>query len=316
MDSLPPLNPLRAFEAAGRLQSIRRAAEELLVTPGAVSRQVQRLETFLGVRLFRRDPREIVLTAEGEQYLAAIGRHLDGIREETQKLTGRKTIEILRVRAYTTFAMKWLIPRLSSFHASNPTTEVRLTTSNETVDFDRENVDGAVRLGDGNWGSVEVDRVMRNELVPLCTPDFLTAHSLAQIADLRNVYLLHSLVRPDDWRYWLDSARCAEVDPYAGGKYASSTLAYQATLEGQGVMIAQRELFLDDLKKGRLVQPFAHTLDRGDFTYYFIYPRNRLRNPAFRRFRVWLLEQAELAALESAALNGEEGFGPGSESAV
>jgi LysR family glycine cleavage system transcriptional activator len=300
MDNLPPLNALRAFEAAGRLQSIRRAADELLVTPGAVSRQVQRLETYLGVRLFRRDPREIVLTTEGEQYLAGISRQLDGIREETQKLTGRKTVEILRVRAYTTFAMKWLIPRLSSFHATNPTTEVRLTTSNETVDFDRENVDGAIRLGDGNWGSVEVDRVMRNELVPLCTPSFLTDHSLRSFDDLREVYLLHSLVRPDDWRLWLDSVGCSNVDPYAGGKYASSTLAYQATLEGQGIMIAQRELFLDDLKVGRLIQPFQHTLDRGDFTYYFIYPRNRLRSPAFRRFRVWLLEQAELAAIASA----------------
>ena len=302
MDSLPPLNPLRAFEAAGRLQSIRRAADELLVTPGAVSRQVQRLETYLGVKLFRRDPREIVLTTEGEQYLAAISRHLDGIREETQKLTGRKTIEILRVRAYTTFARKWLIPRLSSFHASNPTTEVRLTTSNETVDFDRENVDGAIRLGDGNWGNIEVDRVMRNELVPLCTPAFLNEHRLAELGDLAKVHLLHSLIRPDDWRYWLESAGCRDVDPYAGGKYASSTLAYQATLESQGVMLAQKELFLDDLRLERLVQPFSHTLDRGDFTYYFIYPRNRLRNPAFRRFRIWILEQAELAASLSSTI--------------
>lgn len=295
MDTLPPLNPLRAFEAAGRLQSIRRAADELLVTPGAVSRQVQRLETFLGVRLFRRDPREIVLTSEGEQYLAAITRHLDGIREETQKLTGRKMVEILRVRAYTTFSMKWLIPRLSSFHELNPTTEVRLTTSNETVDFERENVDGAIRLGDGNWPGVEVDRVMKNELLPLCTAAFQTRHALKEVADLGHVPLLHSFVRPDDWRYWLEAADGQSIDPYAGPKYASSTLAYQATLEGQGVMIAQKALFLDDLRSGRLVAPFDFALDRGDFTYYFIYPRNRLRSPAFRRFRVWLLEQAEIA---------------------
>ncbi|ASY71799.1 hypothetical protein N181_21485 [Sinorhizobium fredii USDA 205] len=295
MDTLPPLNPLRAFEAAGRLQSIRRAADELLVTPGAVSRQVQRLETFLGVRLFRRDPREIVLTSEGEQYLAAITRHLDGIRDETQKLTGRKMVEILRVRAYTTFSMKWLIPRLSSFHELNPTTEVRLTTSNETVDFERENVDGAIRLGDGNWPGVEVDRVMRNELLPLCTPVFQARHALKEVGDLGHVPLLHSLVRPDDWRYWLEAAGGQSIDPYAGPKYASSTLAYQATLEGQGVMIAQKALFLDDLRSGRLVAPFDRALDRGDFTYYFLYPRNRLRNPAFRRFRVWLLEQAEIA---------------------
>lgn len=305
MDSLPPLNPLRAFEAAGRLQSIRRAAEELLVTPGAVSRQVQRLETYLGVKLFRRDPREIVLTTEGEQYLAAVTRHFDGLREETLKLTGRRTIEILRVRAYTTFAMKWLIPRLSTFNASNDTTEVRLTTSNETVDFDRENVDGAIRLGDGNWPGVEVDRVMKNELVPLCTPAFRESHGLNEFGDLSRIHLLHSFIRPDDWRYWLESAGCKTVDPYAGDKYASSTLAYQATLEGQGVMIAQKALFLDDLRSGRLVQPFEHSLDRGDFTYYFIYPRNRLRNPAFRRFRIWLLEQAA-AATQPAALNPVE----------
>jgi LysR family glycine cleavage system transcriptional activator len=99
MDVLPPLNPLRAFDAAGRLQSIRLAAEELMVTPGAVSRQVQALEAFLGVRLFRREPREIVLTAEGEQYLASISAHLEGIREATRKLTGKKSIEIVRVRA-------------------------------------------------------------------------------------------------------------------------------------------------------------------------------------------------------------------------
>ncbi|MDK1374324.1 MULTISPECIES: transcriptional regulator GcvA [unclassified Sinorhizobium] len=293
MDMLPPLNALRAFEAAGRLQSIRRAAEELLVTPGAVSRQVQRLEAYLGVRLFRRDPREIVLTAEGERYLAAVSRHLDGIREETQKLTGRKSVEILRVRAYTTFAMKWLIPRLGTFHQSNATTEVRLTTSNEMVDFERESVDGAIRLGDGNWPGVEVDRVMRNELVPLCTPSFASERGINDVADLKQVPLLHSFVRPDDWRYWLEAAGGSDIDAYAGDKYASSTLAYQATLEGQGVMIAQKALFADDLRTGRLVQPIDFTLDRGDFTYYFIYPRNRLRSPAFRRFRTWLLDQAE-----------------------
>lgn len=295
MDSLPPLNPLRAFEAAGRLQSIRRAADELLVTPGAVSRQVQRLETFLGIRLFRRDPREIVLTSEGEQYLAAISRHLDGIREETQKLTGRKSVEILRVRAYTTFAMKWLIPRLGTFHHANPTTEVRLTTSNETVDFDRESVDGAIRLGDGKWPGVEIDPVMRNELITLCSPEFRSSQNLQNTSDLQRVNLLHSLVRPDDWRLWLQAAGENAIDPYAGGKYASTTLAYQAALEGQGVMVAQRALFSDDLRSGRLVQPFDTMLDRGAFTYYFIYPRNRMRNPAFRRFRVWLLEQAEMA---------------------
>ncbi len=265
------------------------------MTPGAVSRQVQRLETFLGVRLFRRDPREIVLTAEGEQYLEAVSRHLDGIREETQKLTGKKAKEILRVRAYTTFSMKWLIPRLRTFSEFNSSTEVRLTTSNEMVDFERESVDVAIRLGDGNWPGLEVDRLMRNELVPLCSAAFAAEHVIQSPDDLRSVRLLHSFVRPDDWRFWLQAAGNQDIDPYAGDKYASSTLAYQATLEGQGVMMAQKALFLDDLRVGRLVQPIDFSLDRGDFTYYFVYPRNRLRSPAFRRFREWLLAQADHA---------------------
>lgn len=293
MDRLPPLNPLRAFEAAGRLQSIRKAAAELLVTPGAVSRQVQSLEMSLGVPLFRREAREIVLTAEGEQYLLAISQHFDGIREATQKLTGSKNLEILRIRAYTTFAMKWLIPRLSSFHAANKTTEVRITTSLEAVDFERENVDGAIRLGDGNWPGCETDRLVPNELIPICSPAFRRQAGLKKIGDLVGQPLLHSLVRPDDWRYWLEAAGQKGIDPYAGPKYASSTLAYQAALEGQGVMMAQKVLFTDELRAKRLVQPFGPTLDRGDFTYYFIYPRNRTRNPAFRRFRAWLIEQAK-----------------------
>jgi LysR family transcriptional regulator, glycine cleavage system transcriptional activator len=242
MHGLPPLNPLRAFEAAGRLKSIRRAAQELSVTPGAVSRQVQGLEARLGVRLFRREPREIVLTAEGERYLEAVSHHLDGIREATEKLTGKRGIEILHVRAHTTIAMKWLIPRLTTFHSEHPTTEVRLTTSNETVDFERESVDGAIRLGDGVWSGLEVDRLLPNELVPLCSPAFRRKHQLRSVQDLAGQRLLHSLIRPDDWKLWLDAAGAKDIDPYAGGQFASSTLAYQAALEGQGIMVANSVL--------------------------------------------------------------------------
>lgn len=293
MDRLPPLNPLRAFEAAGRLRSIRRAADELSVTPGAVSRQVQILETYLGLPLFRREPREIILTPEGERYLASIMVHLEGIREATQQLTGSRSKEILRIRAYTTFAIKWLIPRLSSFHAENQSTEVRITTSVEAVDFERENVDGAIRLGDGNWPGFEIDRLIANELVVLCSPALRRQAGLKKTSNLAGQTLLHSLVRPDDWRYWLEAVGATGVDPYAGPKYASTTLVYQAALESQGLMLAQKALFAEDLRARRLVQPFPQFLDRGDFTYYFVYPRNRLRNPAFRRFRTWLLEQTE-----------------------
>ncbi|WP_424139531.1 transcriptional regulator GcvA [Roseomonas chloroacetimidivorans] len=293
MDRLPPLNPLRAFEAAGRLGSVRRAAEELGVTPGAVSRQVQVLENDLGVPLFRRSPSAMVLTAQGEQYLAAISPHFDGIREASRRLTGRRGPEVLKVRAYTTFAMKWLIPRLSIYQQTNRVTEVRLTTSLENVDFDREDVDCAIRLGDGNWPGLEADRLVPNELIPVCTESLQREAGLGTPGDLARVSLLHSLARPDDWRYWLEAAGLKGIDPYAGPRYASSVLALQAAMAGQGVMIAQKALMTEDLRNDGLVQPFGPALDRGAFTYYLVYPPGRLRNPAFRRFRAWLMDQAE-----------------------
>ena len=216
MNNLPPLNPLRAFEAAGRLKSIRKAAEELSVTAGAVSRQVQILETHLGVPLFRREARSATLTAAGEKYLAEITEHLDGIREATMKLTGARghPSKILKVRAYVTFAMKWLIPRLSSFHNANPTMEVLITASLEAVDFENEDVDCAIRLGDGHWPEYEVDRLVANELVPVCSPKFRWAAKLKNPSDLAGRTLLHSLSRPDDWKHWLRAAGQIDIEPY------------------------------------------------------------------------------------------------------
>jgi len=293
MDPLPPLNPLRAFEAAGRLRSIRAAAAELKVTPGAVSRQVQALERHLGAALFRRPGREVVLTEVGERYLETVSHHLVGLAEATRAVTGGRGREVLRILAHTTVSMKWLIPRLALYRRIDPETEVRLTTSNETVDFARERVDGAVRLGDGDWPGLQADRLLSNELIPLCSPAYAARQALARPQDLAGARLLHSLVRPHDWKLWLAAAGVGSVDPYAGDSFASTTLAYQAALQDQGVLVAQRSFFQDDLDAGRLVQPFGPLLDRGRHTYYLIYPKNRLRNPAFRRFRTWLLGEGE-----------------------
>jgi LysR family glycine cleavage system transcriptional activator len=295
MTNLPPLNPLRAFEAAGRLKSIRKAAEELSVTAGAVSRQVQILENYLGIPLFRREARSAILTAAGEQYLAEISRHLEGIGAATVKLTGERgrSRQVLKVRAYVTFAMKWLIPRLSSFHDANPATEVRISASLEAVDFEHEDVDCAVRLGDGNWPQCEVDRLVSNELIPVCSPDYRREAKLKNPSDLARCTLLHSLARPDDWMHWITAAGLAGIDPFAGLKYQSSVMVYQAAIEGQGVAVAQKFLVEDDMRRRRLLQPFPIVCDRGDFTYYLIYPKNRLRNPSFRTFREWLVGHTE-----------------------
>jgi LysR family transcriptional regulator, glycine cleavage system transcriptional activator len=135
-----------------------------------------------------------------------------------------------------------------------------------------------------------------NELIPVCSPEFRRTAKLKHPSDLAGRTLLHSLARPDDWMYWLKAAGQTGIDAYSGLKYQSSVMVHQAAIEGQGIAIAQKVLVDDDLQRRRLIQPFGLSCDRGDFTYYLIYPKNRLRNPSFRKFRSWLVEQAQHAS--------------------
>lgn len=290
---LPPLNPLRAFVCAGRLLNIRKAASELNVTPGAVSRQVKVLEAHLGLKLFRRSANSLTLTSVGERYLEDVTLHMDAIADATRKITGRVEKDVLRIRAYTTFAMRWLIPRLNGFHASHPSVEVQLTTSLEAIDFEREHVDGAIRLGDGEFPGLVADKLVDNELVPVCSPGLAASAGLKEPADLARVPLLHSLARLEDWRLWAQSAGLDPALGQGGPKFQSSVLSYEAAALGQGVAIAQKVLVLRELANGTLVVPFGPACDRGRFTYYLVFPRRRLQKPAFRDFRHWLLAEAQ-----------------------
>jgi LysR family glycine cleavage system transcriptional activator len=293
MDRLPPLNALRAFEAAARHMSITLAADELHVTPGAVSRQVKALEDALGVMLFKRTHRDIELTRQGSDYYRAVTRALDSLRDATRRLQKRRQRKQLKVLAYTTFAMKWLIPRLSGFHAAHPDVEVLIKASLEPVDFRKDDIDGAIRLGDGRWPGANAYRLVPNILAPVASPALVkSAHRLKKPADLQYHTLLHSMARPDDWGHWLQAAGVAkQVDARAGMSYESSAMAYAAALEGQGVAIAQLFLVDSDLRDGRLVMPFKKTVDMGDYTYYLLTPANRDETDSMTRFRVWMLEQ-------------------------
>ena len=295
MDKLPPLNALRAFEAAARHLSITIAAEELHVTPGAVSRQIRSLEDGLGVQLLHRGHRQISLTRTGEDYYRAVTRAMDDLREATRRLGKRARRKQLKVRAYTTFAMRWLIPRLSSFHAANPGIEVLLTASLDPVDFRKEDIDGAIRLGDGKWSGVNTHRLVSNILVPVCSPGVAAGSpEVKKPADLQHQTLLHSIARPDDWAHWLKAARAdAQVDARSGMTFQSSAMAYAAAMEGQGFAIAQRFLVAADLEAGRLVAPFRQAVDMGDFTYYLLTPADRKESASMAVFREWLLGQCE-----------------------
>jgi LysR family glycine cleavage system transcriptional activator len=284
---------VRAFEAAARHLSITQASVELSVTPGAVSRQIQLLEEFIGRPLLARGHREISLTQEGEQYFKVVTRSIAEIRKITEQLKGVEERKRLKVRAYTTFAMRWLIPRLSSFHATHPKVEVVLTTSLEMVNFKKEDLDCAIRLGDGNWPGVNSYRLVSNILAPVCSPELLKSGSkLKKPADLRHFNLLHSIARPDDWKYWLEACGLQDkVDPGTGLTYQTSAMVYSAAVEGHGIAMAQLFLVEDDLQSGKLVRPFPQTVDMGNYTYYLLTPIERKESTPMKQFRTWLLDQ-------------------------
>jgi LysR family glycine cleavage system transcriptional activator len=301
MDKLPPLNALRAFEAAARHLSVTLAAEELFVTPGAVSRQVRQLEEFLATPLFLRGHQQIALTRHGAEYFKAISRSLNDMREATLRLGRRVQKQALRIRAYTTFSMRWLIPRLSDFHARHSEIEVSLTTSLEDVDFDREDIDGAIRLGDGLWRGAHSHWLAPNLLCPVMSPGLPRADApLRSPGDLSHYTLLHSLARADDWAEWLTSVGALDVDARAGTMFQSSSLAYAAAIQRQGIAMAQLFLVEEDLRSGELVKAFDFVLDRGRFTYYLLTPSDRPEKPQMTAFRQWILERAEQPG-ESAA---------------
>lgn len=293
MEKLPPLNSLRAFEAAARHLSVTLAAEELYVTPGAVSRKIRQLEDFVGTPLFLRGHQQIALTRHGSEYFKSISRALSDMREATSRLGRRVQKKELRIRAYTTFSMRWLIPRLSDFHARHPDIEVSLTTSLDDVDFDREDIDGAIRLGDGMWRGANSYWLVPNLLCPVMSarlpqPD----KPLRTPSDLAHYPLLHSLARAEDWADWLSSVGAGDVDSRSGTMFQSSSMAYAAAIQGQGIAMAQLFLVEEDLRSGELVKAFDFELDRGRFTYYLLTPADRTERPQMAAFRKWILERA------------------------
>lgn len=288
----PPLNALRAFEASARLLSFTLAGEELGVTQVAVSRHVRTLEEYLGTVLFKRGPRSLRLTSEGARLLPSISRALDEISLAVSQVSRRGRRDVLAIQAYTTFAQHWLIPLLSNFHDRHPGIEVRLSASLQPVDFDRQDVDAAVRSGTGHWPGLEADLLTPIELVPVMNPALLKgAEALRRPEDLAGTTLLHSLARPDDWDAWLRGAVSAgAVDSRKGLKFESSAMAYEAASQGLGVAIGVKVLVERYLASGVLVAPFARTLTLPE-GYYLVRPRDRPASAALKAFRSWLIEE-------------------------
>ena len=290
----PPLNALRAFEAAARCRSFTLAARELGVTQAAVSHQVARLEQELGAKLFLRHHRAIELTARGERYFRLLRDAFERLETATRTIFGGEDGRTLRIKLPPTIAIRWVVPRLARLHALDRSLDVQITTSHMPTDFDRDEVDVAIHSGEHPPADVHAVRLMGETLTPVCSPALLKrARTLRRPADLARQTLLCSLHRPDDWPAWIAAARLSGVDGNSGLKFENSSLAYQAAIDRLGVAMAQTALVADDLAAGRLVAPFALRVPTKG-AYFLIYPPRAGSSAKVRRFEEWI--RAEVAA--------------------
>ncbi|MEX1205672.1 MAG: transcriptional regulator GcvA [Dongiaceae bacterium] len=293
-ERLPPLNAVRYFEAAARHLSFTKAAAELNVTHSAISHQIKTLEDWLGVRLFRRLNRAVVLTEAGQTYLKPVREAFERLGDATRELRRREGAGVLTVSVMPSFAAKWLVPRLRGFRDAHPDVDVRISATEKLVDFAREDVDVAVRYGRGNYPGLRVDRLWSEAVFPVCSPKLLEGPvPLREPADLARHDLLHDFDwLADMWALWLRAAGVESVNPRRALSFNSSNLMLQAAIDGLGVALSQGVLAGDDLAAGRLVKPFDVSLPT-EFAYYVVAPEATADRPKVAAFRDWLIAEAK-----------------------
>ena len=306
---LPPLNALRAFEAAARHLNFSRAADELSVTPGAVSQQSQNLEDYIGASLFKRTPRGLLLTDAAQTALPALREAFDRLAEAASLLTAAVDGRRLTLTAPPSFAAKWLVPRLGRFEVAHPQVDVWLSADMDLVDFATGDVDLAVRYGGGLYPGLETQKLMQETVIPVLSPELAAANPVAEPADLTRHVLLHD-GSPSadescpDWTMWLAARGVKGVDGTRGPRFNQSSLVIEAAVAGRGVALAKRTLAQDDLDAGRLVAPWPISTDVA-FAYYVVHPKAKARLPQVKAFVSWIT--AEAAAHDQAMATLDNG---------
>ncbi|WP_299443073.1 transcriptional regulator GcvA [uncultured Rhodospira sp.] len=295
---LPPLNALRAFEAAARHGSFAHAADELAVTPTAVSHQVRQLEDHLGVALFERLPRGLRLTDHGRTLVPGLTRGLDDMARAVARLPGQRLAGVLRVSVLPSFGMMWLAPRLVRFREQYPEIDLDVDLRQATVRFDgRDSMHIGIRYGAGHYPGLHVRRLMDETVFPVCAPALVTGpRPLRAPEDLRHHVLIHdSTVLERErwllWRPWLQWLGVPDVDCTRGPRFTDADVQIQAAVHGLGVMLGRSALVFDALEAGRLVRPFAVSRP-ADFTYYAVTPEALADDPAVVAFMDWVEDAA------------------------
>jgi len=288
---LPPLNALKAFEAAARHESFTRAADELCVTQGAVSQQVKALEAQLSIKLFNRERQRLIITEAGRDYLIVIRDALDRIAIGTEKLLERQNAGVLTVSTSPDFAAKWLVHRLGHFAEAHSGIDLRVSATLHHVDFAREEVDLAVRHGDGNWPGLDTIKLCSEQLFAVCSPTLLAGRRrAARPADIIKFPLIHTESRTD-WTRWLQATGVSDAQVTHGPVLNRASMAIDAAINGQGIALARTTLAAFDLINGRLVRPFMEAL-RLSKSYWIICPKATASLPKIVTFREWLLSEA------------------------
>jgi LysR family glycine cleavage system transcriptional activator len=289
--NLPPFPAVRAFEASARHCSFKLAAEELCLTQSAVSHQVKTLEDYLGVQLFLRETRGVVLTSEGEDYLHGLTDVLDHLAAATAQVRSADASGPLSVRATPGFASRWLVPRLAAFHEAWPAIELHISGSVQPVDFARENVDVEIRWGCKPSPGLRVDPLLETTRFPVASPALLkNGPALRHPDDLKHFTLLHDKTG-HDWARWLDLAGASFEAAIKGPRFAHCDLLLSAAAEGQGVALAFDVLVVGDLASDRLVRPFNLNLPPA-IIYSVVTPEAWSSRPKIAAFRNWLLMEA------------------------
>ncbi len=288
---IPPLRALTAFEAAARLGSFRMAATELGITRSAISHQVKLLEDRMGLQLFRRDARRAELTSIGQSYFPVVRDAFDQIEAQTRALRPTANDTELVIQVYVTVAIKWLIPRLHDFERRFPNMKVRLSTSYFDWDFDEKNVDVGLILARNKAPGNYYRPLFRSQLVPVCAPTLLkSATPLKKPEDLKQHKLIDVYTAEEDWQLWLDAAGVKDIKPQNRLSVDSYILAQEAAIEGRGIAMTIGPFASEDIRTGRLVQPFDLLVPHQHQWFFACHSESR-NKPKIKRFEDWLLKQ-------------------------
>jgi LysR family glycine cleavage system transcriptional activator len=288
-----PLNALRTFEAAARRLSFLKAADELNVTPGAVSRQIKALEAELGVRLFERFNRAVRLTVAGERLAEGVQRGLASMQAAVAQAQGERAGP-LAVSVMHSFAARWLVPRVHDFQQRYPDAQVLIDASDAVVDLVRDRIDVAIRYGVGPYPGLNATRLISTRMFPVCSPKLLETQSFEHPRDLGRTLLLADVtLTPGEvaWPQWLGAAGAPEVDASRGLQFSNTYLALEAALAGRGVALTQEAMVVEELRSGRLVRLFDVAVAT-PYSHWIVALPEKAEQPAIRRFRAWLIEQA------------------------